>query len=134
MLEAHARGGQTVNVRRLVDSAAVGADGMSRMVIAHDEENIGPRPRIGASRQERTNQGRAQRRPQPALATKTQVHWHKQYAAAALPQAASTNSLKTRLRSETEFFQPSESAGNNLLEAEKIKKSVMFGMIWYDLV
>jgi hypothetical protein len=30
---------------------------------------------------------------------------------------------------ETKFFQPSESAGNNLLAAEKIKNPVIFGMI-----
>jgi hypothetical protein len=30
---------------------------------------------------------------------------------------------------ETKFFQSSEPAGKNLMEAEKIKKSVMFGFI-----
>jgi hypothetical protein len=30
---------------------------------------------------------------------------------------------------ETKFFQPSESAGNNLLAAEKIKNPVIFGAI-----
>src|SRR6185369_6840275 len=42
-VEAHAVPGQSVEVRRLVDFAAVGADGVRGVVVGHDEDNVGPR-------------------------------------------------------------------------------------------
>ena len=39
--EAHAAVGDAVDVRRLVDAAAVGGDGVGGVVVGHDEEDVG---------------------------------------------------------------------------------------------
>ncbi len=39
--EQHALGGQPVDVRRLVDARAVGADGVGRVVVGEDQQDIG---------------------------------------------------------------------------------------------
>ena len=58
-IQAHALLGDAVEVRRLVDPAAIGADGVRRMVVGHDVENVGPRRDIGSVQcgQRRKQQG-----------------------------------------------------------------------------
>ena len=41
VVEPHAAGGDAVEVGRAVDAAAVAAHGMRRVVVAHDEQNVG---------------------------------------------------------------------------------------------
>ena len=47
VVEPHARLGQAIEVGRLVHPAAIGADGVRGVVVAHDEQDVGParRPR-----------------------------------------------------------------------------------------
>ena len=45
--EAHAAVGDAVDVRRLIDAAAVGRDGMGGVIVGHDEENVGRGPSLG---------------------------------------------------------------------------------------
>ena len=49
-VETHALLGEAVEVRRLVDPAAIGADGVCRMVVGHDIEDVGPRGGFGGQR------------------------------------------------------------------------------------
>ena len=42
-VQPHALAGDAVEIRRLVDPAAVGADGVCRMVVGHDEQDVRPR-------------------------------------------------------------------------------------------
>src|ERR1041384_1848900 len=52
--EAHAASGQPIELRRLVDAAAVRADRVRRVIVAHDEKNIRPRLRAKASSDKKT--------------------------------------------------------------------------------
>ncbi len=45
--EAHAAVGDAVDVRRLVDAAAVGGDGVGGVIVRHDVEDVGWRPSLG---------------------------------------------------------------------------------------
>ncbi len=45
--EAHAAVGDAVDVRRLVDAAAVGGDGVGGMIVGHDVDDVGRGPAFG---------------------------------------------------------------------------------------
>jgi len=63
VLETHPRVAMTVDVRRLIDLGCHQAlMAMSRMIVAHDEKNIGPGLRVGVTRQNPTKP-RPRRRP-----------------------------------------------------------------------
>ena len=55
VVEPHALAGQAVDVRRLVDPPAVGADGVGRVIVGHDEEDVravGGGSRTGQNREQ----------------------------------------------------------------------------------
>lgn len=41
-IEEHSFFGQSINVGGMVDSCAIAADGLARVIIRHDEDDVGP--------------------------------------------------------------------------------------------